>query len=497
MIYGMAVYLLIVLSILIYFFNLGAFQVWQPNEAFYADTSRRMLETKDFITPIYNGELRLEKPPLTYWLVSLGFYIFGVNEFALRFFHALLGLGTGLLSGILAWLLTKNLKTALLSFLVVVLSLQFFANAHYASPEIPLAFFVALTLTLWYSYYRTKNTALLVLAFLSSSLGMLVKGPVAFVMPALIIFIFLLIEDRREILNKRYYLLTPFALLLGLWWHIYQALVNGSQFLNVFLSENFKRVYAGEDPIYFYLLDTLISFLPYSVLFFPALIWAFLRKELRFAVVWTLSFFLVFSLIKQKIPVYVMPAYPAMAVITAHFLMEGPWERLKMFWAVFVCSLFSLVILLGVFYFDLPKGWALLSLVPPLALLFEKKLAPLFGAVAFYLFLLGAILPYLEVHRHYRELGSFIMELDPKGELKTYQLGHFNHNLPFYAKRKIMRDQAPEKGSIVVFELGSFDRCTPLKTFELYKGSESRLFKFMLDTKRKKNFSQFGVCLYF
>jgi 4-amino-4-deoxy-L-arabinose transferase and related glycosyltransferases of PMT family len=497
MIYRMAVYFLIILSLLIYFFNLGAFQVWQPNEAFYADASRRMLETKDFITPIYNGELRLEKPPLTYWLISLGFYIFGVNEFALRFFHALLGLGTGLLSGILAWLLTKNLKTALLSFLVVVLSLQFFANAHYASPEVPLAFFIALTLILWYGYYRTKNTVFLVLAFLSSSLGMLVKGPVAFVMPALIIFIFLLIEDRKEILNKKYYLLTPFALILGLWWHIYQALVNGSQFLNVFLSENFKRVYTGEDPIYFYLLDTLISFLPYSVLFFPALLWAFSRRELRFVVVWTLSFFLVFSLIKQKIPVYVMPAYPSMAVITAHFLMEGPWERLKRLWAVFVCSLFSLVILLGVFYFDLAKGWVLLSLVPPLALLFERKLAPLFGAIIFYLFLLGAVLPYLEGHRHYRELGSFIRELDPKGELKTYQVGYFNHNLPFYAKRKVIRDQTPEKDSIVVFELGSFDRCAPLKTFELYKGSESRLFKFMLDTKRNKNFSQFGVCLYF
>jgi 4-amino-4-deoxy-L-arabinose transferase-like glycosyltransferase len=433
----MAVYLLIILSLLIYFFNLGAFQVWQPNETFYADASRRMLEeTKDFITPIYNGELRLEKPPLTYWLVSLGFYIFGVNEFALRFFHALLGLGTGLLSGILAWLLTKNLKTALLSFLVVVLSLQFFANAHYASPEVPLAFFIALTLTLWYGYYITKNTALLVFAFLSSSLGMLVKGPVAFVMPALIIFIFLLLEDRREILNKKYYLLTPFALLLGLWWHIYQALVNGRDFLNVFFSENFKRIYVGKEPIYFYLLDTLVSFLPYSVLFFPALIWALLIKELRFAVVWTPSFFLVFSLIKQKIPIYVMPAYPAMAVITTHFLMEGPWERLKRFWAVFVFSLFSLVILSGVFYFDLAKGWALLSLVPPLALLFERKLAPLFGTVVFYLFLLGAVLPYLEGYRHYRELGNFIRELDPKGELKTYQVGHFNHNLTFLCKEK-------------------------------------------------------------
>ena len=87
-----------------------------------------------------------------------------------------------------------------------------------------------------------------------------------------------------------------------------------------------------------------------------------------------------------------------------------------------------------------------------------------------------------------------------------FNLGAFQvwqPNEVFYADasrrmlRNIIRDQAPEKGSIVVFELSSFDRCVPLKTFEVYKGSESRLFKFMLDTKRKRNFSQFGVCLYF
>ncbi len=488
---------MILLSILIYFFNLGAFQVWQPNEAFYADSSRRMLETKDFITPVYNGELRFNKPPLTYWLVSLGFYIFGVNEFALRFFHALLGLCTGLLSGILAWLLTKNFKTSLLSFLVLVFSLQFFANARYASPEVPLAFFITLTLTLWYAYYKKKSTALLIFAFLSSSLGMLVKGPVAFVMPALIIFIFLLLEEPKELLNRKYYLLTPFSLLLGSWWHIYHALVYGRDFLNVFLSENLKRVHAGQDPIYFYFLDTLVSFLPYSALFFPAMLWAFLKRELRFVVLWSISFFLVFSLIKQKIPVYVMPAYPAMAIITAQFLTEGPWEGIKKLWAIFVCTLLSVVILLGIFYFDLSKSWALLSLVPLLALWAERKLAPLVGALALYFFLLGALLPYLEQQRHYKELGRFIKELDPKEDLKTYQVGHFNHNLPFYAERRIVVDQKPQKGSIVIFELGSFGECKPLITFELYRDSESRLFKFMLDTKRKKNFSPFGVCLYF
>jgi len=297
-------YILAVASAILYFYNLGSFQVWQPNEAFYAEASRRMLFTGDYITPYYNDELRFQKPPLTYWLVAIGYWLFGVNEFGLRFFHAILGLGTGFTTFLLAWLLTKDLKISVFSFLILVLSLQFFVNAHYASPEVPLAFFVCVSLTSWYAYYKTKRLPFLLIAFLSSSLGMLVKGPVAFVMPALIVFTFLILEKPRELLDIKYYLLTAFTLMLGLWWHIYHFLVYRETFLRVFFAENIKRIYAGKEPIYFYFLDTLVSFMPYSFLFFPALFWSLIkvRKELKFVILWVVSFFVVFSLIKKKYP---------------------------------------------------------------------------------------------------------------------------------------------------------------------------------------------------
>lgn len=494
----MILYILAVASAILYFYNLGSFQVWQPNEAFYAEASRRMLFTGDYITPYYNDELRFQKPPLTYWLVALGYWLFGVNEFGLRFFHAILGLGTGFTTFLLAWLLTKDLKISVFSFLILVLSLQFFVNAHYASPEVPLAFFVCVSLTSWYAYYKTKRLPFLLIAFLSSSLGMLVKGPVAFVMPALIVFTFLILEKPRELLDIKYYLLTAFTLMLGLWWHIYHFLVYRETFLRVFFAENIKRIYAGKEPIYFYFLDTLVSFMPYSLLFFPALFWSLIkvRKELKFVILWVVSFFVVFSLIKKKIPLYIMPAYPAMAIITAYFLIKSPWEKIKKWNEIFISVLLFALTTAGVLYFDLNKAFIVISLIPLIFLKFDIKYAPAIGMLIFYVFLATAILPYLETYRQTKNLGQFIKELDPKGEYKTYQVGHFHHSLPFYAERKIIRDQTPEKNSLVIFEIGKFDGCEPIKRFYLYKGSESRLFKFLMDSKKGRNFSEFGVCVY-
>ncbi|MDQ7082466.1 MAG: phospholipid carrier-dependent glycosyltransferase [Aquificota bacterium] len=88
-------YTLLLAIAFVYFNNLGLNQVWQPNEAFYAYGAREMLRTGDFITPVYNGEIRLNKPPMTYWITALSFMIFGVNELALRLFQAVLGLRDG------------------------------------------------------------------------------------------------------------------------------------------------------------------------------------------------------------------------------------------------------------------------------------------------------------------------------------------------------------------------------------------------------------------
>ena len=485
--------------IFLYFYNLGVNDVWIYNEAFYADGAKNMLNTGDYLTPIYNGELRLNKPPMTYWLALLGFKIFGVNEFGLRFFIATLGILTGFTTYLFAKRLLKDEGTALFSTLILNLSFIFVANARYTSPEVPLTFFTTLSLFLWFVHYETKKTLYFLLALLASSFGVLTKGPIGFLMPAGVIFVYLLLNNPKELLKLKYYLGTLLVFLMSGWWFIYQYFSNREEFLKVFIKENIKRIYGlQQDPIYQYLLDVNVSFLPYSFLIFPAAIYAFRKKELRFPLTWFLVVFITFSLIKMKIPVYIMPAYPAMAILTASFLKENFAEIFKKFASVFLgFLLITATAVVGIFYkFNLILIPLLLLVLIPL-LLRKFIYFPAVAGFGFLIYLSSVILPYVENYRPYDEIGNFIKSLDPKGNLKTYEIGYFHHNLPFYASRVIIRGKKPEEveyPSLILFRIGSME-CNSIKKWRLYTSSESRFFKFLLDIKRNKRFDEFGVCI--
>ncbi len=484
--------------VFLYFFNLGYNAVWIPNESFYADASKNMLESGNYLTPVYNGEIRLNKPPLTYWLSLLGFKIFGINEFGLRFFQAFLGILTGILTYLISKKLTKDENVALLSALILNLSFIFVANARYTSPEIPFTFFITLSLYFWLEYYTSKKNLFFFLALVSSSFAVLTKGPAGFILPAGVIFFYLLFNDPKELLKLRYYLGTVFVFITGGWWFLYQFIVNKEEFLEVFIKENIKRIYAlQKDPVYFYLLDINVSFLPYSLLFFPALLWAFRKKELRFPLTWFLFIFTLFSLVKMKIPVYIMPAYPAMAIITASFLKLSDKRRVKVYLSVFLGTLVSLALILSSIYIKMS-----LILIPLIFLifipLFTKNfiLFPAFSGFAFIFYLSSVILPFVENYRPYREIGKTIKKLDPSGRIKTYEVGFFHHNLPFYADRVIIRNKKLNeiKGKALILVRSDLSACKGLKSWKLYTSSESRFFKFLMDIKRRKRFGEFKLC---
>ena len=486
----------------LYFYNLGLNQVWQPNEAFYADASKNMLKTGNFLTPVFNGELRLNKPPMTYWLTALSFFIFGVNEFALRFFQVLAGLGTGLITYLFAKKLSGR-EAALYAFLALTLSFQFIANARYTSPEVLLSFFITLSLYLWFLSYERKSLPLFVLALLSSSFAVLTKGPAGFAIPAGIIFVYLLLTDRREVLRLKYYLGTLFVFLTSGWWFLYQYLVNREAFLEVFVKENIKRVYAlQEDPFYFYALDINVSFLPYSFVFYMAFLWVLKnrRRELLFPIVWFSTVFLVFSLVKMKIPVYIMPAFPAMAVIVGTFLSEGGFRKFFVPSSLFLTLLITGAVWVGAFLFKFNLPLLLLITALSLGFVLARRfnLAPAVAGFGLLLYLAGVLLPEVEKHRPYRQIGEKVREIDPLGKLRTYEVGAFHYSLPFYADRPVVRNAKPEDVSPPALAIVKEDllECEALGKWKLYRGSESRFFKFLRDIKKNRNFHDFKLCIF-
>ncbi len=488
--------------LLLYFYNLGYHQVWSPNEGFYADASKNMLKTGDFLTPIFNGEIRLNKPPVTYWLTAFSFFIFGLNEFALRFFQAILGYLTSLITYFFAKELYGE-KAGILAFLSMSLSFLFFANSRYTSPEVPLTFFITLSIYLWYLSYTRKNNLLFLLALTSSAFAVLTKGPVGFVMPAFIIFVYLLLTDYRELLKIKYYLGTLYVIVLSGWWYLYQYIHNREILLEVFVKENIKRIYAMEsDPIYQHFLDINVSFLPYSFIFYISLIWALKerRKELYLPIIWSLSFLIIFSIVKMKLPTYMMPAYPSMAMLVGAFLSSDVWNRVKTFSSVFLGIFILTAVYVGTFIFStnfiFPVLFTLLLI--PFFLYRLYVYIPAFSGFMFLLYFIGLLLPQVEKVRYYREIGEFVKSLDPEGKMKFYEVGAFHYNLPFYADRRVIPVNdisGVEKNSLILVREDIYN-CKALAEWKLYKGSESKLFKFLMDVKRGRNIYTFRLCLY-
>lgn len=498
---GTSIKLILFLAVLVlYFFNLGTNQVWQPNEAFYADGAKNMLKTGDFLTPVFNGEIRLNKPPVTYWIVAMGFFLFGLNEWALRIFHALMGIGTALMVYHMAKI-SFGERSSVVSFLAMSLSFLFVANSRYASPEVPLTFFITLSLYLWFLSYKKHITWAFCGSVLASSLAVLTKGPVGFLLPASVIFLYLILTDRRELFKLKYYLGTFAVVLLSGWWYLYQFRENKEIFLEVFLKENIKRVYAMEgDPFYFYLLDINFSFLPYSFLVFPATLWALKskRKELLFFAIWFLWPLFVFSLVKMKLPLYIMPSYPAMAVLVGVFLSSVENKALKVTsWILSVLLLTAVPILAFLFVLEV----LLLILILILGSIFVKyvhwSLKPSVGALALYFYFAGALLPAVEGFRPYKDIGEAIKKADPQGKLRTYEVGAFHYNLPFYADRpiKVIKDLPNLKDPALVLTKESPADCETIGSWRIYKGSESKFFKFLRDIKRNRNFHTFTLCV--
>ena len=79
-IFGVAALLFVVLV-----WQLGTPSFWDPDEAYYAEASREMRQSGDFLVPSLNGDYRFDKPPLIYWCQVLSYNVFGENDFAARF----------------------------------------------------------------------------------------------------------------------------------------------------------------------------------------------------------------------------------------------------------------------------------------------------------------------------------------------------------------------------------------------------------------------------
>ena len=324
----------------LYLPSLGAYSLWDMDEGVNAGCAKEMFEAGTLVVPVFNGELRSAKPVLLYWLQIISFSLGGVSEFTARLPSAILGLLTVLSTYELARRMF-DARIGLLAGVCLASATQFDVLSHAATPDAPLMLFVNLTMLLAWRGQENGGRGWLWWPAISCGLAVLTKGPIGLAAPGLALLIFFAWNrDSRRFLDSR--LLTGvllFALTVTPWVALVASETKGEWLERFLKNENLDRIATAQEshggPFFYYLVVMILLFAPWSAVIGPT-VWHSTRaardrvpgcdpRPLRFLIAWVVAFVLPFSLVATKLPNYVAPAYPPLAILTAWLLAR--WAR--------------------------------------------------------------------------------------------------------------------------------------------------------------------------
>jgi len=333
------------------------------DEPRFAEASREMTERGDYIVPRFNNQLRLDKPPLAYWAQAASYRIFGENDFAARFPSALAGAFTAF--SILAWgARIGGEKVGWWAAIIFTLSLQTFLHAKAAVADMWLVLFV--TIAHWTGYEliekreaRSENrrTKWWLAFYFSLALGFLAKGPIAWT-PLLTVSA-IIIYARDWPLARRFKFLPGILLTLAVvaLWGIPALIQTHGEFFAIGIGRHvIGRSFATMEGhganslgmylllLPFYFVTVFVSFFPWSIKL-PWLTCKLWRKRkagvirLRqgygrqagpgysridnYLLTGIAIIFVIFTLVKTKLPHYTLPAFPLFALLLARHWTEA------------------------------------------------------------------------------------------------------------------------------------------------------------------------------
>ena len=349
-------------AIVVFFTNLGGTGLWDMDEALYSDCAREMLDRGDWVVPWFNGRMFPEKPPLMFWSMMAGYGICGVNEWGARLFSAVFGVATALAAFHLGRILF-NVRVGLWTGLITATTVIFTVSARAATVDSALTF-VTTAAFLFFAMARTSRQnegvtkfglGYAVAMYACIGAAVLAKGPVGMLLPLAAMGFFLLVADGWRNVGRSTLWMRPITavvviLAVALPWYVWVGVRTDGEWLRKFFIEFNLRPF--KEPIlthgdtgsltkilavlvsilyYFYHVPAiLVGFFPWSVFLGPTLVDVLqLRKKTisaagrdgyLLAICWFSVWFVFWSVCKTKLPHYLMPAYPALALLVACFV---------------------------------------------------------------------------------------------------------------------------------------------------------------------------------
>mgnify|MGYP003638390776 CR=1 FL=1 len=352
----------------LYFMSLSNTGLFDVDEAIFAEASSEMLETRDFVTPQYNGDPRYHKPPLIYWLQAASMDYFGKGAFAARLpsaifaFLAIFGFYV-FISG-----MTHNRRLAITASVILGANLSFLIISQAATADMALNFFVLMaTLGFIANLYAVRRSPIAPAALgVVLGLAMLAKGPVSLMVPFFVVGTAVLLKKNLpynlKCVNPIFVIVAMCITLVP--WLQFIIDAKGMEFFHEFIfvhnlgrfTQAMGNTQSGSH--FYYIAVLMFGFFPW-VLFLPSAIYHAAKNFLSgirsdkaqdalpsLGLVWFLSIFVFFSFSATKLPHYIIPAYAGAALmIAARFekMWDEPFSKWNIVWMAPIVLLFSVI----------------------------------------------------------------------------------------------------------------------------------------------------------
>jgi len=327
------------------------------DEPRFAEASREMIERGDYVVPYFNNQYRFDKPPLAYWAQVGSYRIFGENDFAARFPSVIAAALIAL--SILAWgARIGGERVGWWAAIIFTLSLQVFAHSKAAVADMWLVLFVTMAHWAGFELITEKKTPSAqrqtpnikwnwwLTFYVSLALAFLAKGPIGFA-PLLTVGAIKL-QDRQLQIGRRFAFVRGILLTFAIisLWAIPASIQTHGEFLRVgigrhVIGRSFGTMegHGGSTLLVyllllpFYFITIFISFFPWSIKL-PGLLKRFrqLRDKIdNYLLAASSIVFVIFTLVRTKLPHYTLPALPLLALLLARQLVaiNFPLQRFK------------------------------------------------------------------------------------------------------------------------------------------------------------------------
>ncbi|OGT60106.1 MAG: hypothetical protein A3E85_03360 [Gammaproteobacteria bacterium RIFCSPHIGHO2_12_FULL_45_12] len=363
---------------LFYLIWIGHFPLFTPDEGRYPEVAREMVQTGNYITPRVNGVAFLDKPILYYWLQALAIHLFGIKEWALRLFPALLGV----LASLVTYACGRHLfdrRTGLLSAIILATSPLFFAGSHYANLDLEVASLITCTLLFLICGLQSVTplrSYWLGAAYTSAAFAFLTKGLIAVAFPCMIGGAWIALLGRWQALKSMRLLLgTLWFTAIVLPWYALVQKANPAFLHFFFLTQQVTRFLSAAEfnnktPFWFYAPIVLIGFFPWTIFLIQSLTTAIKQtwhdrmrhQTTLYLLLWTGIVFVFFSVPHSKTIGYIFPIFPPLALLTGHYLSEN-WTRTRETGLHLSALIFAVsgIVLTALLFFANEHQWAVLT----------------------------------------------------------------------------------------------------------------------------------------